>query len=275
MGLAVVTGGAGYGVNALYSSARVNFTGANTYAGTTTLSNTVANIANTQALGTSYADQTVIAALQVGNGATIGTLGTGDVTNNGVLMFNRSNTWALTNNVSGTGAVMQTGIGETQLSGALTHTGGTRVVAGTLQVGNAATSGTLGGDIANLATVKFNRTDQQTLTNVVSGTGILIKENSNTLTLTNAQTYVGSTTVAAGHLVFQNNTSPSTSRRTWHKVCCQHLDSSLQLRIAQPLRMHGHFFRVVEGGGEVVGGGCLERGGSGGAVTGRPLASAH
>jgi fibronectin-binding autotransporter adhesin len=62
-------------------------------------------------------------------------------------------------------------------------------------VGDAATSGSLGGDIANLATLKFNRTDQQTLTNVVSGTGIFIKDNSNTLTLTSAQTYAGSTTV--------------------------------------------------------------------------------
>jgi autotransporter-associated beta strand protein len=106
MSLAVVTGGAGYGVNALYSSARVNFTGVNSYSGTTTLSNTVANIANTQALGTSYAYQSAVGALQVGNGATVGTVGAGDVTNNGVFMMNRSNTWVLSNNLSGTGLVM-------------------------------------------------------------------------------------------------------------------------------------------------------------------------
>jgi fibronectin-binding autotransporter adhesin len=67
--------------------------------------------------------------------------------------------------------VIQNGTGETQIGGALTHTGGTQVVAGTLQVGNGATAGSVSGDIVNTSTVKYNRTDDQTVTSVISGTG--------------------------------------------------------------------------------------------------------
>ncbi|MDR2980685.1 MAG: autotransporter-associated beta strand repeat-containing protein [Puniceicoccales bacterium] len=41
--------------------------------------------------------------LQIGDGGTTGTLGSGDVVNNGSLIFNRSNVYTLTQNISGTG----------------------------------------------------------------------------------------------------------------------------------------------------------------------------
>ena len=89
--------------------------GANTYSGATTISS-----------GT----------LQVGDGGTTGSLGAGAITDNAALVFNRTNNWTLSNNVSGTGDVLQIGTGTTTLSGSNSYTGGTTLSAGGLVVGS-------------------------------------------------------------------------------------------------------------------------------------------
>jgi autotransporter-associated beta strand protein/T5SS/PEP-CTERM-associated repeat protein len=86
-------------------------TGSNAYTGITTISD-----------GT----------LQVGNGGTQGTLGSGTVVNNGALAFNRSNGITLSNAISGSGSLAQNGIGTLRISGSQTYTGGTVINAGTL-----------------------------------------------------------------------------------------------------------------------------------------------
>jgi fibronectin-binding autotransporter adhesin len=96
-------------------------TGTNTYSGTTTI--------NT---GT----------LQVGAGGTAGTLGSGSVTDNAALSFNRSDAISVGNTISGTGSLSQAGSGSTTLTGANTYSGGTTVSAGTLFVNNSTGSGT-------------------------------------------------------------------------------------------------------------------------------------
>lgn len=80
--------------------------------------------------------------LQVGNGGTTGTLGSGDVTNNGTLTFNRSNAYSVSNVISGSGGVVQAGTGTTTLSGVNTYTGATKVNAGTLLVNGNQSSAT-------------------------------------------------------------------------------------------------------------------------------------
>lgn len=94
-------------------------TGTNTYAGTTTINN-----------GT----------LQVGDGGTTGTLGSGKVVNNAALVFNRSDSLTVSNDISGTGTLLQAGSGTTTLTGAHAYTGGTRVSGGTLAI-NGSTTG--------------------------------------------------------------------------------------------------------------------------------------
>ncbi|MGD0252515.1 MAG: autotransporter-associated beta strand repeat-containing protein [Verrucomicrobiota bacterium] len=95
------------------SSGTLTLSGANTYTGGTTIS-----------AGT----------LQVGAGGTSGSFGTGDVTNNGVLVFNRSDSVAFGNVISGAGSVVQYGSGTLTLAGANTYTGATTVSNGTLVV---------------------------------------------------------------------------------------------------------------------------------------------
>jgi autotransporter-associated beta strand protein len=118
-------------------------TGANTYTGTTTVSS-----------GT----------LQVGIGGATGSLGSGAVTNNATLAFNRSDSITVGSTIGGTGALSKLGSGTLTLTGTNTYTGTTTIGAsgiqgGTLNVGNG-TSGSLGGTgaltFSNTGTVNFN-----------------------------------------------------------------------------------------------------------------------
>ena len=140
--------------------------------------------------------------LQAGTASSVGTIGTGNVSNAGTLMFGGATTSAVPNSISGTGLVLQAGTGQTQLGGTLTHTGGTTVVAGSLQVGNGTTSGSLAGNVVTVTgtSVLMNRSDDTTYAGIISGEGAFTKLGAGQLTLTGANSYTGITTISAGAL---------------------------------------------------------------------------
>ncbi len=70
--------------------------------------------------------------LQVGNGAGSGTLGSGVVTNNGMMQFHRTNSFTIGNVITGSGSVVQLGSGTVTLTGSNTYAGTTTLSAGTL-----------------------------------------------------------------------------------------------------------------------------------------------
>ena len=76
--------------------------------------------------------------LQVGVGGASGTLGTGPVTNNSALVFNRSGTLSSSASVTGSGVVSNIGPGTVTLSGINTYGGLTVIDAGTVKVGSSA-----------------------------------------------------------------------------------------------------------------------------------------
>ncbi len=82
------------------------------------------------------------AALYVGNGGTSGNLGSGSVTNNYKLVFNRSDSLVVNNVISGSGTVTMAGAGQVTLSGANTYSGATIINSGTLSLSD-------GGSIAS------------------------------------------------------------------------------------------------------------------------------
>ncbi len=167
-------------------------TGANTYNGITTIS-----------AGT----------LQVGNGGGTGTLGTNAVTDNSVLSFDLSSSTIVANAVSGTGALVQFGAATTILTGANSYSGTTTISAGGLGVGDDGTTGTLGaGAVTDNGALYFRHTNNLTVGNRISGTGILAQADSGATILTGANSYSGTTNINAGTLqVGAVNAIPSTS----------------------------------------------------------------
>ena len=100
----------------------------------------------------------------------------------------------------------QLGSGTTILAGS-NYFGNTLISAGTLQVGNGGTNGTLGGvAVVNNAALVFNRANGINVINQISGSGSLAQNGSGTLTLSgSAKTYTGGTVINSGTLETAGN----------------------------------------------------------------------
>ncbi len=149
----------------------------------------------------SHGGGTTIAAgtLQIGNGGTTGTLA-GDVSNHGVLAFNRSDTLFYGGVVSGSGAVVQMGSGLTALDGDNTYRGGTLISGGTLQLGSGGSAGSIAGDVVNNGMFQIFRSDTYTFGGTISGSGMFRHVGTGTTILTADNTYSGGTMITRGAL---------------------------------------------------------------------------
>jgi fibronectin-binding autotransporter adhesin len=160
----------------------VILTGQNSYTGTTTING-----------GT----------LQIGTGASGGTLGTGNVENAGTLVFNSYDLDTVANVISGTGNVTMAGYGPVTLTGNNTYTGTTTIAQGTLRVGEGGTTGSLGrGAVVNDGWLTFNRSDVVTVDNAISGMGGLLQLGAGRLVLSGDNSYAGITGIG-GDLTLQ------------------------------------------------------------------------
>jgi autotransporter-associated beta strand protein len=176
---------------------------ANAISGTGSLNKGIANSTLILTGNNTYSGTTTIqgGALQIGNGGTTGTLGTGAVIDNINLLFRRSDTIIVANDISGAGAVNKGSAGTVILTGNNTYSGTTTIQGGTLQVGNDGTAGTLGtGSVVDNTNLSFHRSDTLTVANDIGGTGNLFQGGSGTVILTGNNTYSGTTTVSAGTL---------------------------------------------------------------------------
>ncbi len=128
-----------------------------------------------------------------------------------------ANTMGAISNGSDTLSLTKSGTGKWVLAGVNSYTGNTTINAsgGTLEIGGAGQlgSGSYGGTIAVGASSTFSYASSanQTLTNVVSGSGALSKSGASTLALTGANTYTGQTNVNAGTLVVSGSLSGTAS----------------------------------------------------------------
>ncbi len=77
--------------------------------------------------------------------------------------------------------------------------GGTVISGGTLQLGTNGATGDLGSaNIDDEATLSFVRSDNLSFGNIISGAGVVAQNNTNTVTITAANTYTGGTVVNSG-----------------------------------------------------------------------------
>ena len=140
-------------VSALSGAGTVTLGGVNLTLGrsnsSTTFSGVISGSGGIQKIGTgtltltganSYAGATSIAAgtVQVGSGGTTGTLGAGLVYDAGALVFARSDALTAANGISGTGSVTVNGGGALTLTGASSYTGATSIAQGTVNAGGSA-----------------------------------------------------------------------------------------------------------------------------------------
>ena len=152
----------------------LTLTGANTYAGGTTIS-----------AGTLQGDTT---SLQ------------GNVTNNATLAFNQTADGQFAGTIGGVGNLVKDGAANLVLLADNSYQGGTTIDAGALQVGNGGSSGMIVGNVSNNGTLAFDRGDAVSFAGAISGSGALVQDGAGNLTLSGANSYTGGTIINSGTL---------------------------------------------------------------------------
>src|SRR6266566_158176 len=134
--------------------------------------------------------------------------GTDNVTNNGAVNATLTEgggpagttySGSITDGATNTTGLVHTG-GTVAIIGANTYTGGTTISAGTLQIGNGGTTGSIVGNVTDDGILAFSRSDSITFGGVISGTGALQQNGTGTTILTGNNSYIGSTAVGSGTL---------------------------------------------------------------------------
>lgn len=128
-----------------------------------------------------------------------GVSGTIDVTSGSVYTI----AGVISDGAAGEGSLIKTGAGTTVLTANNTYTGSTTISAGTLQLGDGTTSGTIVGNILDNAATVINNPTQINLVGTISGTGSLTQEGTGTTVLSGVGSSVGSAEVTAGTLRFE------------------------------------------------------------------------
>ena len=90
------------------------------------------------------------------------------------------------------------GGGKLTLTGDNTYTGDTIIDAGTLSVGNGGTTGSILGDVTNIGSLIFNRSDDLTFSGNITGPGDVTQDGGGKLTLAGTNTYTNGTFIDNG-----------------------------------------------------------------------------
>jgi outer membrane autotransporter protein len=149
--------------------------------------------------------------LQIGNGGTAGSI-VGNVLDNATLAFDHTDGVTYAGTISGTGTLIQEGASTLILTGDNTFTGATQINPGsTVQLGNGGTTGSVVGNVTDQGNLVFDHSNAVTYAGIVSGTGSLLQEGANTVTLTGNNTYTGGTTINSGSTLQLGNGGTSGS----------------------------------------------------------------
>jgi autotransporter-associated beta strand protein len=202
----------GTGALTINGSNTLTLSGSNNYSGGTTLAAGGLALGSDLALGTGALNVTGASTLTSSAARTLANA----ISLGNTLSLNGNNNLTLNGAISGSSGLLKNGSGTLSLNGAGTYQGGLTLNAGTLNLGNATGLGTgtlkVGGastlttssalTAANSILLNNNLTVNSAydfgLTGAISGTGQLIKNGSNNLTLSGLNGYTGGTVLNAG-----------------------------------------------------------------------------
>lgn len=118
-----------------------------------------------------------------------------------VISTNLNYTFSGSGSINGSGSFIKDGPGTLTLANTNTFSGVITVLNGALAIGNGGTAGSLGtASVANSGEVIFNRSDNVTIANAISGSGSLVKNNTDAVTLTGVGNVGGTIVANAGTL---------------------------------------------------------------------------
>lgn len=190
----------GFGVYEKSGISTWTLTGATSAATPWTLSQGVLSVSSDEALGASSGGLTF-------NGGTLrldADLNSARmiaITAAGGTVDTQGNSGLLGGSITGAGALAKIGTGTLTLTGENSYTGGTTIAAGTLQLGNGGSSGSITGNVLNNGALIFNRSDRLNFAGTISGTGTIQQIGSGATHLAgDSSIFSGSTSVYAGVL---------------------------------------------------------------------------
>jgi T5SS/PEP-CTERM-associated repeat protein/autotransporter-associated beta strand protein len=196
----------GSGVVEQNGTGTITFTATNTYSGGTILNGGTLSVAADANLGGAASALAFNGgALQITGTAFTSTarvIGWG--TNGGGFdIADANNTFTVNQAILSGGVLTKAGAGTLVLT-ANDDYAGTMIAAGTLQLGNGGTTGSITHDVSNNGTLAFNRSNPYQFDGVISGSGGLQQNGRGTTTLTADNAYTGGTTISAGILQLGN-----------------------------------------------------------------------
>ena len=146
------------------------------------------------------------------------------------------------------GMLIKDGVGTLTLTGSNTYTGGTTISAGTLQIGNGGTTGSVVGNVTNNSVLAFDRSDAVTFGGVISGTGIVQDLGGGTLTLTGSNTYSGGTALDNGTLIAAETNALGTGPVTVNDATLLQINPGVTITDSM----------AINNGGSLINGGTIQ-----------------
>ncbi len=140
----------------------------------------------------------------------VGTLSPSSITVNAT----RNYKFAGAGSIAG-GTLTKSGTGSLIIANDNTYSGNTDIQGGTLQIGDGGTTGSIGaGTISTAATLSFKRGDATTISNAISGSGVVQQDGTGTMTLTGNSTFSGGLAVNSGAVRLTSLTGAGTGAIT-------------------------------------------------------------
>ncbi|EBA3957023.1 autotransporter outer membrane beta-barrel domain-containing protein, partial [Salmonella enterica] len=174
--------------------------GSNTYQGGTAISGGVLQVSGDPNLGAAGTGITLSGGT-LRYGAAFDTARAVTLAGDGGAIDTNGNDVSLLTAVGGSGNLAKQGDGTLTLTQDSSFQGETTISNGTLQLGNGGNSGSVPGNIVNLATLVVNRANTLDLNGIISGTGDFIQRGEGTTVLNGLNTWSGYTLVENGTLL--------------------------------------------------------------------------